>query len=488
MRNNMSKNDEQLVGLIKDVVSGNQDKEVFCKEFYKEVYALVYPVFGDNSKKVTSRAFIYLCDNLDKIDVDKNIHRQVATLVSAFMFGLIDKNTIKNNATGLEYEFNKIKEDTELYNVIRDNVKMFRNPADYDNVSDSIRNLSRVQTILLELYGYEMHSIDEIEELLDMDSAFICEFLAKTRAQILDIEFETEEKSEYDEEDDSDDGYEADRYEPEDEAESDVLDYEAEDDSEEDDDEKSYFEDDNINDDDSDEHPFRRTKSERNAAMRRADASNPIVRKLAGVVGKLFPSLSLAARRMVVYVTGGVILLAIVLSVFLSAVLSGDSKSTAKKNNNSNNTKVTTAETATSKEKTTQAKTTKKAADTTAADNAAVEETTKAEKTTEENTRSTTKAAVKEAQEETVEDSENEKEEKETEASTEQKTTKETESSAKEDQTIKETETNTTKSSEETTKETKASEETTKETEATKAVDNTTAADVNADNNQVSQG
>ena len=103
----MSKNDEQLVKLIKDVVSGNQDKEVFCKEFYKEVYALVYPVFGDNSKKVTSRAFIYLCNNIDKIDVGKNIHRQVATLVSAFMFGLIDKNTIKNNVTGLEYEFNK---------------------------------------------------------------------------------------------------------------------------------------------------------------------------------------------------------------------------------------------------------------------------------------------------------------------------------------------------------------------------------------------
>ena len=465
----MSKNDEQLVGLIKDVVSGNQDKEVFCKEFYKEVYALVYPVFGDNSKKVTSRAFIYLCDNLDKIDVDKNIHRQVATLVSAFMFGLIDKNTIKNNATGLEYEFNKIKEDTELYNVIRDNVKMFRNPADYDNVSDSIRNLSRVQTILLELYGYEMHSIDEIEELLDMDSAFICEFLAKTRAQILDIEFETEEKSEYDEEDDSDDGYEADRYESEDETESDVLDYVAEDDSEAEDDEKSYFEDDNINDDDSDEHPFRRTKSERNAAMRRADASNPVVRKLAGVVGKLFPSLSQAARRIVVYVAGGVILFAIVLSVFLSAVLSGDSKTTAKKNNNSNNTRVTTAETTTSKEKVTQAKATKKADDITAADNEAVKETTKADESTEENTKRPNKATIKEAEEETVEDSasgiddnnggEEEKDEKETEPSTEAVT-------------------------EETTKETKATEavteETTKETKTTEAVENTTAAtDVN---------
>ena len=323
----MSKNDEQLVKLIKDVVSGNQDKEVFCKEFYKEVYALVYPVFGDNSKKVTSRAFIYLCNNIDKIDVSKNIHRQVATLVSAFMFGLIDKNTIKNNVTGLEYEFNRIKEDAELYNIIRDNVKMFRNPADYDNTSEAIRSLSRVQTILLELYGYEMHSVDEIEELLDVDSAFICELIVKTKAQMLGVELETEE-SEYEEENGSDDEYEADRYETEDGAQPDALYYESEetdDDSEPEDDEKSYFEDDDI-EDDSDEHPFRRTKADRSAAMRRADASNPVVRKLAGVVGKLFPSLSQAARRIVVYVAGGVILFAIVLSVFLSAVLSGDLK------------------------------------------------------------------------------------------------------------------------------------------------------------------
>ena len=483
----MSKNDEQLVKLIKDVVSGNQDKEVFCKEFYKEVYALVYPVFGDNSKKVTSRAFIYLCNNIDKIDVSKNIHRQVATLVSAFMFGLIDKNTIKNNVTGLEYEFNKIKEDVELYNIIRDNVKMFRNPADYDNTSEAIRSLSRVQTILLELYGYEMHSVDEIEELLDVDSAFICELIVKTKAQMLGIELETEE-SEYEEENGSDDEYEADRYETEDGAEPDALYYEPEetdDDSEPEDDEKSYFEDDDDIEDDSDEHPFRRTKADRSAAMRRADASNPVVRKLAGVVGKLFPSLSQAARRIVVYVAGGVILFAIVLSVFLSVVLSGDSKTTAKKNNNSNNTRVTTAETTTSKEKVTQAKATKKADDTTAADNEAVKETTKADESTEENTKRPNKATIKEAEEETVEDSasgiedndggEEEKDEEETKPSTEADETKATEATTKVTEETEATEENT-----KATETTKA----TDETKATEAVDNTAAtADVNANNN-----
>lgn len=472
----MSKNDEQLVGLIKDVVSGSKDKEAFCNEFYKEVYALVYPVFEDNSKKVTSRAFIYLCDNLNKIDVNKNIHRQIATLVSTFMFNLIDKNTIKNNADGLEYEYSKVKEDTELYNVIRDNVKMFRNPSDYDNVSESIKSLSRVQTILLELYGYEMHSVEEIEELLDMDSAFICEFLAKTRAQILGIPISTTEEFGYEEDTEPDvSEYESD--ESEDEDTTDDSDEETEEDP---DDEKSYFEDDDSDyDDDSDEHPFRKkTKAERNAAMRRADASNPVVGKLAGLVGKLFPSLSQAARRIVVYVTGGVILLAIVVSIFLSALLSNTSKSAAKKNNNTNNTKVTTAETASSSEKTTKAKNTQKNDETTAADGNAAEETTKAEEKTEEKTtKQATKAAVKEADDETVEDSDGgsdngdgeETSEKETEPST-----KETEATTKEKESTTEA---ITKETEPTT------EATTKETEAaTKAPDADATGAAAADN------
>ena len=220
----MSKNNEQLVELIKDVVSGNKEKDVFCKEFYKEVYAIVYPVFGENSKKVTSRAFIYLCDNLDKIDVSRNVHRQIATLVSTFMFGLIDKKTIKYDAELSDYEFNRIKDDVELYNIIRDNVKMFKNPVDFERASDSIKELTRVQTIVLELYGYEMHSVEEIEELLDMDSAFIYGIIGQIKAQILGINISVSEDTDDAMEESGVDVYEEqeenDEYVPEDDNES----------------------------------------------------------------------------------------------------------------------------------------------------------------------------------------------------------------------------------------------------------------------------
>ena len=40
---------------FKDVVSGNQDKEVFCKEFYKEVYAEIEKAVNE----VNSRLPVY---------------------------------------------------------------------------------------------------------------------------------------------------------------------------------------------------------------------------------------------------------------------------------------------------------------------------------------------------------------------------------------------------------------------------------------------
>ncbi len=40
---------------------------------------------------------------------------------------------------------------------------------------------------MMELYGYEMHSVDEIETLLDIDSAFILKLIAMMKDNILGI-------------------------------------------------------------------------------------------------------------------------------------------------------------------------------------------------------------------------------------------------------------------------------------------------------------
>ena len=120
----MSKNQEQMKELINDVRTGKTDKEVLCKEIQKDVNCLIYPVFGEDYKKLSPRAIIDICTNLDSIDVNKNIMRQIATRVSVFMFNLIDNSTIKID-DDYEYEYGRIKEDKELFDIIKDNSRIF---------------------------------------------------------------------------------------------------------------------------------------------------------------------------------------------------------------------------------------------------------------------------------------------------------------------------------------------------------------------------
>ena len=149
----MSKSQEQMKELIEAIRSGQSDKETLCNAIQKDVNNLIYPVFGEDYKRISPRAIIDICMNLDSINVDKNIMRQIATRVSVYMFGLIDDSTIRIDDNCV-YEYNRIKEDEELFGIIRDNSKMFKDFKAYDSVSDNIKSLSRVQTIMMELYGY----------------------------------------------------------------------------------------------------------------------------------------------------------------------------------------------------------------------------------------------------------------------------------------------------------------------------------------------
>ena len=431
MRTSMSKNEEQLVKLVKDVISGASDKEQFCKDFFNEVYALVYPVFGpENSRKITNKALIYICGNIDKINTDKNIHRQIATEVSVFMFGLIDTRTIKKAGTDTSYEYNRIKEDEQLYELIKNNVRIFRNTKAYDDADESIQDLSRVQTILLELYGYEMHSVQEISDMLNVEDTFVSGMLARTKAALFGMNLE--------------DSVDA---QPEDEQET-----EEEHNAEEEQitDEEAYFVDDDIDfDDRSDENPFRkRTKQEEADAIRRSDAANPVVKALAGVIGKLFPDLSQTARRIVVYVAGGVVMFAIVLSIFLSVILS--TSFTSAKRNNAGNFKITMAETSSSKENATKEKTTKKPKTDTGNDNNAGNNDNNNSNNSNRNNSDNRKDNDKEEESE-----EEEEETEETEEATQEETTAE-ESSQKETETQSETQTETQSQSKNTDSDSKA--------------------------------
>ena len=74
---------------------------------------------------------------------------------------------------------------------------MFKDFKAYDSVSDNIKSLSRVQTIMMELYGYEMHSIDEIKSLLNTDRDTISKIIGMMKNNMLGITSEDEDVLEY---------------------------------------------------------------------------------------------------------------------------------------------------------------------------------------------------------------------------------------------------------------------------------------------------
>ena len=337
----MSKNQEQMKELINDVRTGKTDKEVLCKEIQKDVNCLIYPVFGEDYKKLSPRAIIDICTNLDSIDVDKNIMRQIATRVSVFMFNLIDNSTIKID-DDYEYEYGRIKEDKELFDIIKDNSRIFKDFKAYDNAPDNIKSLSRVQTIMMELYGYEMHSVDEIETLLDIDSAFILKLIAMMKDNILGISSVVENMSDYasfdeEETDDSDIKiYGAEQKAAETEAADEYEAYESENADLPDNESDEGIENDESDDEDSDEgvlFEYDMNGYENNDFDDVPVRGVSLMDKLTAFVGRVFPGVPRARRRNVVYASMVVILVVIILIVSIAAMAGGNRRKANNKNN-----------------------------------------------------------------------------------------------------------------------------------------------------------
>lgn len=397
----MSKNQEQMRELINDVRAGKTDKELLCKEIQKDVNCLIYPVFGDDYRKLSPRAIIDICTNLDSIDVDKNIMRQIATRVSVFMFGLIDNSTIRID-DDYEYEYSRIKEDKELFDIVKDNSKIFKDFKAYDNASENIKSLSRVQTIIMELYGYEMHSVEEIETLLDVDSAFISKLIAMMRDNILGVSSVEDNMSDYaDFDEDEQADSETDIYDTEQnlqgsEEETDGLgDYETGEKSDQQDtDAEKESEDEDSDEGVSFEYDMTGYDNNDYGLVRRVS----IMDRLTALVGRVFPGVPRSRRRNVVYASIVVLLVIIILIVAIAAMAGGNKKNVNTKNNSNEwkpmeYTTKAPKETATSKESSTSSHTSE-AEITSESTTKQREESTEAatERTTNANNRRTTAA------------------------------------------------------------------------------------------------
>ena len=181
-----NKQDKELVQLIQDVVDGKVQKKELCNKIYKEVYALSYPVYKDEAKSTTQakKALIQVCNKINGIDLTKNIHKQIAVIVSTYFFvNAVDENSkeLSEKTDIKEYKFSKIREDEEFLMYMKKKANAFRSPSVFDEEDEKLKSLDSVQMALVELYAYEMQSVDAIERMTDVDSSYIGSWIAQIR-------------------------------------------------------------------------------------------------------------------------------------------------------------------------------------------------------------------------------------------------------------------------------------------------------------------
>ncbi|HBS89615.1 MAG TPA: hypothetical protein DEA56_02430, partial [Eubacterium sp.] len=311
-----NKQDKELVQLIQDVVDGKVQKKELCNKIYKEVYALSYPVYKDEAKSTTQakKALIQVCSKINGIDLTKNIHKQIAVIVSTYFFvNAVDENSkeLSEKTDIKEYKFSKIREDEEFLMYMKKKANAFRSPLVFDEEDEKLKSLDSVQMALVELYAYEMQSVDAIERMTDVDSSYIGSWIAQIKfilsGEAVALENTADEaKAAVANDNISDEIYE-DAYENSD------------------DDKEQYDESDDESDDESEEYSNEYDEQEAVSSVyqkRNRQHENAVTL----FIRRLFPALSLPARMAMSWIAGCIVVIALVSVLFVSVIAGKNNK------------------------------------------------------------------------------------------------------------------------------------------------------------------
>lgn len=429
-----NKQDKELVQLIQDVVDGKVQKKELCNKIYKEVYALSYPVYKDEAKSTTQakKALIQVCSKINGIDLTKNIHKQIAVIVSTYFFvNAVDENSkeLSEKTDIKEYKFSKIREDEEFLMYMKKKANAFRSPLVFDEEDEKLKSLDSVQMALVELYAYEMQSVDAIERMTDVDSSYIGSWIAQIKfilsGEAVALENTADEaKAAVANDNISDEIYE-DAYENSD------------------DDKEQYDESDDESDDESEEYSNEYDEQEAVSSVyqkRNRQHENAVTL----FIRRLFPALSLPARMAMSWIAGCIVVIALVSVLFVSVIAGKNNKKKVNKDYDYRDMQYYTTKQPTTKQTGTTAGSTtagQTEEGNTTENNTA--QTERRENTREETQRETTRnnEESREQQEESsVEEqpTEEQTEQQTTEEQTEQQTEKTTEQQTTEEQTTEE--------------------------------------------------
>ena len=171
--------EEQLMKVYEKAKKGSKDYyEYLCTLLFDEVYKMVALVYDkeENRKKLVNHIFNKMRTRLGEFNPDvDDIHRwvcvfAVTTIYSVYSAQKSDIFNYKEENAG--YDINYVEDDEKLAEYAAEYNEQIAGGT-IDKSNSSFGNLSKAQVILYELFCYAGCTVEEIEELIDVDSIHI---------------------------------------------------------------------------------------------------------------------------------------------------------------------------------------------------------------------------------------------------------------------------------------------------------------------------
>ena len=187
----MANKEERLIRLIRREQSGKGGNyEEICELLFDEINNLVRPVCqsAEESRKKVKKLFVRMLQQIDEIDTNDDIHLWIAGFTTVTLYELLCRENgqiITYRSGNIDYQYSHIDDDDELRLKVRDYNDALANPKRYMFGKEFFSKLSKGQIILFEMFCYEGFTIDEIQELLEVDKIYITSELATIKAIVL---------------------------------------------------------------------------------------------------------------------------------------------------------------------------------------------------------------------------------------------------------------------------------------------------------------
>ena len=187
----MANKEERLIRLIRREQSGKGGNyEEICELLFDEINNLVRPVCqsAEESRKKVKKLFVRMLQQIDEIDTNDDIHLWIAGFTTVTLYELLCRENgqiITYRSGNIDYQYSHIDDDDELRLKVRDYNDALANPKRYMFAKEFFSKLSKGQIILFEMFCYEGFTIDEIQELLEVDKIYITSELATIKAIVL---------------------------------------------------------------------------------------------------------------------------------------------------------------------------------------------------------------------------------------------------------------------------------------------------------------